>query len=190
MEIEIKGKKIDVGDSLTGHMKDNLTAGVTKYFANPVDGSVLLAKDMHEFRCDILVHVGKDIEVQGSAKAEDPYAAFDSALDRITKQLRRYKRRLRDHHKEKDPDAHLLAQHFVIAPEDEERPEESEDGQPAIVAEIATKIETLTVGEAVMRMDLADVPTLMFHNSAHGGLNVVYRRQDGNIGWIDPSLTK
>ena len=190
MEIEIKGKKIDVGNALTGHMRENLVTGVTKYFANPVDGSVLLAKDAHEFRCDILVHVGKDIEVQGRANAEDPYAAFDSALDRITKQLRRYKRRLRDHHKDKDPESHLLANQYVIAAEDEERHEEPQDGQPAIVAEIATKIETLTVGEAVMRMDLADIPTLMFHNSAHGRLNVVYRRNDGNIGWIDPSLTK
>ncbi len=189
MEIEIKGKKIDVGDSLTGHMRDNLSTGVTKYFANPVDGSVLLAKDAHEFRCDILVHVGKDIEVQGRANAEDPYAAFDGALDRITKQLRRYKRRLRDHHKDKDPSTHLLAQQYVIEPEDETH-EEPESGDPAIVAEIATKIETLTVSEAVMRMDLADVPTMMFRNSAHGGLNVVYRRDDGNIGWIDPSLTK
>ena len=190
MEIEIKGKKIDVGNALTGHMRENLLSGVTKYFANPVDGSVLLAKDAHLFRCDILVHVGKDIEVQGRAAADDAYAAFDSALERITKQLRRYKRRLRDHHKERNPAAHPLAQHYVIASEDDDHAEEPDGGQPAIVAEIATKIETLTVGEAVMRMDLADVPTLMFHNSAHGGLNVVYRREDGNIGWIDPSLTK
>jgi hypothetical protein len=126
--------------------------------------------------------------VQGRSNADDAYAAFDSALEHIAKQLRRYKRRLNDKHKGRAPEEAIPAQQYTLAPEsgEDELPEE---GQPAIIAELPTEIATLSVSEAVMRMDLADVPALMFKNRASGGLNVVYRRPDGNIGWIDPANT-
>ncbi len=188
MKLEIKGKKIDVGDSLRAHIEENLAARVSKYFNNAADATVSLSKLAHNFRADVTVHVGRDIEVQGRGEAGDSYAAFDLALDRIGKQLRRYKRRLRNHHTNKSEAEFLAAQQYVIEPEDEGLDVEPETDQPTIVAEMTTKIETLTVSEAVMRMNLADLPTIMFKNSAHGGLNVVYKRNDGHIGWIDPSL--
>ena len=115
------------------------------------------------------------------------YMAFDSALDRIAKRLRRYKRRLRDHRKAASEQTALLAQQYVLAAGSEDEEERiTENDQPVIVAEMTTPVDSLTVGEAVMRMDLANADALVFQNRAHGGLNVVYKRSDGNIGWIDP----
>lgn len=187
MEISVKGKNVDVGDSLRSHAEDNLNANVRKYFDKALDAGVIFSRQAHLFRADISVHAGRDILMQGSASADDAYAAFDNALARISKQLRRYKRRLRDH-KGRVSDEKTLAQYTIIAQEDENE-EAGEEAQPIIVAEMAHEIVTATVGEAVMRMDLADSPVMMFRNKAHGGLNVVYRRADGNVGWIDPSNT-
>ncbi len=141
------------------------------------------------FRVDISVHAGRGMLMQGRGDADEAYAAFDGALGRIAKRLRRYKRRLCNHHKARGAEETLAAQQYIIAAEseDEEVPEEA---QPAIIAEMAHEIATLTVGEAVMRMDLADAPVMMFRTRGHGGLNVIYRRDDGNVGWIDPSHTK
>ncbi len=185
MEISIKGKHVDVGVSLRSHAEDNLNANVKKYFDRALDATVIFSREARLFRADISVHVGRDMLMQGSASADDAYAAFDGALARIAKQLRRYKSRLRSH-KPRNPEDLTPAQYAIIAPEteDEAAPEE---GQPAIIAEMSHEIATLTVGEAVMRMDLANSPVMMFRNRAHGGLNLVYRRDDGNVGWIDPS---
>ncbi len=189
MDLAIKGKGLDVGEALRAHIEAELNGIVAKYFARALDATVAVSREAHRFRADITVHPLKSVVIQGHAAADDAYAAFDSALERIAKQLRRYKRRLNDHHKHRLSDETIPAQQYVIAPESDEE-ELPADGQPAIIAELATEIETLSVGEAVMRMDLADVPALMFRNRAHGAMNVVYRRRDGNIGWIDPANTR
>lgn len=185
MEILVKGKQMDVGESLRVHAEDNLNANVKKYFDRAMDATVIFSREAHLYRADISVHVGRDILMQGSAKADEVYAAFDNALSRIAKQLRRYKRRLRNH-KPRNAEELWSAQYSILAaePHGEVEPEEA---PPIIVAEMAHEIATLTVSEAVMRMDLADQPVMMFRNRAHGNLNLVYRRNDGNIGWIDPS---
>jgi hypothetical protein len=126
--------------------------------------------------------------VQGQASAVDAYAAGDAAIEHVAKRLRRYKRRLRDHHKERDKTEALTAQSYVLAPDADEA---DDDGmgtgdQPVVVAEMTTEILTLTVGEAVMRLDLGVQPALLFRHAGHGGLNLVYRRTDGHVGWIDP----
>jgi ribosomal subunit interface protein len=189
MDLSIRGKGVDVGEALRSHIEGELEEAVEKYFSRAHDAMVIVSKEAHRFRADITVHPMRGVVVQGRAAAVDAYAAFDSALERIAKQLRRYKRRLNDHHKTLPPEDAIPAQQYVIAAEsqDEELPGL---GQPAIIAELPTEIATLSVGEAVMRMDLADLPALMFQNRAHGGLNVVYRRPDGNIGWIDPTNTQ
>ncbi len=178
---------MDVGDALRGHATDHLSDAVTKYFARAIEASVTFTPEAHrKVRADISVHPGRGLVVQGGAEADDAYAAFDGALNRIAKQLRRYKRRLKNHHKSSDERDVLSAQQYVLAVEDHED-EAAEDASPAVIAEMQTEISNLTVSEAVMRLDLADAPVLMFINRAHGGLNVIYRRPDGNIGWIDPS---
>lgn len=186
MDIQINGKHLDVGEALSGHVRDNLAEGVAKYFERAIDGTVNFSREGNRFRADISVHPNRGMVVQGRSEADDAYAAFDAALERIVKQLRRYKRKLKDHHKERPADEFLPAQYTIFANEGQEE-EMPEDGQPAIVAELPHEISTLTVGEAVMRLDLADASAMMFRNRKHGGLNVVYRRPDGNIGWIDPS---
>ncbi len=186
MEISVKGKHVDVGDALRGHAENQLQNSVTKYFENALDSTVVISKEGHGFRADISVHAGRGMIMQGGADGNDAYGAFDGALGRIDKQLRRYKSRIRNHHHNGPSDDELvLAQYSILASEGED--ELPETGEPTIVAEMPHKIATLTVSEAVMRMDLAHTPAMMFRNRAHGGLNVVYRRDDGNIGWIDPS---
>ncbi|MBK8210219.1 MAG: ribosome-associated translation inhibitor RaiA [Rhodospirillales bacterium] len=190
MELSIKGRGLDVGGSLRAHVQEHLGNAVAKYFAKAHDAAVTVSRDGPLFRVDISVHPTRGMLVQGQGSADDAYAAFDAAFERISKQLRRYKRRLVDHrHRGGEQPETTPAQQYIIALESSEE-ELPADGQPAIIAELPTEIATLSVGEAVMRLDLADVPAMMFRNQANGVLNVVYRRPDGNIGWIDPANTR
>lgn len=184
MHITVTGKQVDVGGTLRDHVEDRIATGTEKYFGDPIEAQIVFSRDGHLHRVDCSVHVGAGIYIKSHASAEDAYVGFDAAADRVEKRLRRYKRRLRNHHKAA-PVEMVAAQSFVLAAEEESH-EEPEDAQPVIIAESTTNVPTVTVSEAVMRMDLANVPVLMFRNLAHGGLSVVYRREDGNIGWIDP----
>ena len=184
MQITVTGKQVDVGDALRGHVEDRITAGAEKYFGNPIDAQVVFSREGSLHRVDCSVHVGAGIHVEAHAAAEDAYASFDTAAERVEKRLRRYKRRLRNHHKSA-PVEMVEAPSYVLSSE-EEHEDQSDDVQSVIVAESTTDIPTVSVSEAVMRLDLTNVPVLMFRNSAHGGLSVVYRRDDGNFGWIDP----
>ena len=186
MDISIKGRSLDVGEALRGHVEDHLNNAVTKYFMQALDANVVFSREGRQVRADISVHPGpRGVVVHGGSQSKDPYAAFDGALERIAKQLRRYKRRLADHHKGHSKET-LPALQYVIKPDHEDE-EVAADAQPMIIAEMPEEIATLSVSEAVMRMDLADLPVVMFRNSASSRLNVVYYRGDGNIGWIDPS---
>lgn len=191
MQLSVKGRQLDIGDALRTHIEESLPVAVEKYFENPTDAHVALAKEGKQFRADVTVHVGKGIEVQGHAASEDAYAAFDIAAAHVAKRLRRYKRRLRDHHRGRSEQiSEIRAQQYVLEPESENIDEAPPSDQPVIIAETEMQIETLTVSEAVMRMDLSNEPALVFRNSANGGINVVYVRSDGNIGWIDPALNE
>ncbi|MEN3976482.1 ribosome-associated translation inhibitor RaiA [Emcibacter sp. SYSU 3D8] len=186
MEIQVNGKQIDIGDALREQVTDRIEERVSKYFDRAVDAHVTFSRDAHLIRVDCSVHAGHAIVMQSHASAAEPYAAFDQALDRIETRLRRYKRRLRNHHAAAKASAELVAAASYVLEAEEEGSEEPEDLQPLIIAETKMEIPTTTVGGAVMRLDLSDAPVMMFRNSAHGRLNVVYRRPDGNIGWIDP----
>ncbi len=190
MDISVKGKQVDVGDALRGHAESHLVDTVTKYFDNALDSNVVFSRDGNGFRADISVHAGRGMTMQGRASATDAYAAFDGALERIAKRLRRYKKRIRDHRKGDAAGDEMIAAQYAVIAADPDGETVSEDDHPAIIAEMAHEIATLTVGEAVMRLDLADSPALMFRNRAHDVLNVVYRRADGNVGWIDPYNSK
>ncbi len=186
MDISVKGKNLDVGEALRGHAEGHLNNTVGKYFGRAIDASVMFTRQGRQLRADISVHPGpRGMVMQGRSESDDPYAAFDGALERISKQLRRYKRRLTNHHKGHGEEP-LPALQYVIRPDHEDE-EVDVDAEPMIVAEMPDEIATLSVSEAVMRMDLADLPVIMFRDRASGRLNVVYHRADGNIGWIDPS---
>lgn len=188
MQLTVKGKQIDVGDALRTHVREKLSDSVKKYFPDPIEATVTFSREAgHLYRADIAIHVGRGILLQAQYEADDPYPAFDMASERVAKRMRRYKDRLRNHHDKMgaaaDGELELMARAYTLAA-GEDDPESGDE--PVIVAEMATPILTLTPGEAVMRMDLADLPALLFRNGSHGGLNMVYRRADGNIGWVDP----
>lgn len=190
MKVVVTGKQLDAGDALRIHVEQSLQSTIKKYFNQTIEAHVTFSREAHMFRADCSVQVGQGMSLQAQAEAGDIYAAFDNSAEKLEKRLRRYKRRLNNHHKEKNNHGETLeAASYVLAVE-EEGGEEPESLLPVIIAEMSMEIPEATVGEAVMRMDLADVSTLMFRNRAHGGLNVVYRRPDGNIGWIDPQGTK
>ncbi|MBI1776070.1 MAG: ribosome-associated translation inhibitor RaiA [Proteobacteria bacterium] len=190
MKLSVAGKQVEVGSALRHHIDAILPQAIEKYFGNPIETGVVLSRDGAGVRADISVHVGRGILVQSHHVASQAVPAFDGAAERLAKRLRRYKRRLRDHHRRPDAaNAELPARHYVLAADADApsgRPAEGAADLPAIVAEMATTIEQLSVSEAVMRLELAEMPALLFQNSAHGGLNMIYRRADGHIGWVDP----
>ena len=190
MQVTVTGKQMDVGESLRGHAEAATAAIADKYFGKAIEAHVVFCRERHLFVSDILLRAGRGLSIACHGSAADAYAAFDDAAARLEKQLRRYKRRLRNHHKYAKPEAEPeAATDYVLAAEPAEEPAAEADGQPLVIAEMRTAIPHLSVSEAVMRLDLADLPVLLFRNSAHDTLNLVYRRRDGNVGWIDPDLS-
>ncbi|MCA0941335.1 ribosome-associated translation inhibitor RaiA [Yangia mangrovi] len=188
MRYQITGKQIDIGDALQTHVKQELGTVFGKYSGRPTDASITFSKSAHEYVCEVTVHLSTGLTTSAKDKATEIYAAFDGCGEKIDKQLRRYKRRLKDHHKDRaEPvELHNAASYILAREEDSQDYAEPDTLQPIIVAEMETKIPSLTVGEAVMQMELAGAPVLVFRNEKKDGVNVVYRREDGNIGWIDP----
>lgn len=187
MRYQISGKQIDIGAALQTHVQDELGSAVSKYAERPTDATVVFSKSGHEHVCEATVHLSTGLTAQAKASAPDIYAAFDACCEKMEKQLRRYKRRLKDHHNQRAQPVELAgAASYILAADGQDAESEPETLQPIIVAEMETKIPSLSVGEAVMQMELAGSPVLVFRNEGKDGLNVVYRREDGNIGWIDP----
>lgn len=187
MRYQITGKQIDIGEALQEHVKTELGEVIGKYAERPTDATVVFSKSAHEHVCEATVHLSTGLTAQAKAHAVEIYASFDDCLDKMDKQLRRYKRRLKDHHqKRQDPVELTEGSSYILAANGQPEESEPETLQPIIVAEMQTSIPSLSVGEAVMQMELAGAPVLVFRNEAKNGVNVVYRREDGNIGWIDP----
>ncbi|MFD1342669.1 ribosome hibernation-promoting factor, HPF/YfiA family [Litorisediminicola beolgyonensis] len=189
MRYQITGKQIDVGAALQTHVQTELTEMLSKYAGRPTDATVTFSKSAHEYVCEAIVHLSTGLTATAKAHQTEIYAAFDACCEKMDKQLRRYKRRLKDHHKERTSPVELFgASSYILASAAEDAGEEAEPEtlQPIIVAEMQTSIPSLSVGEAVMQMELAGAPVLVFRNEKKDEVNVVYRRDDGNIGWIDP----
>ena len=189
MQYQITGKQIDIGEALQIHVRDNMDEVVGKYAGRPTDANIVFSKSGHEHVCEATVHLSTGLTAQAKAHANDIYAAFDGCAEKMEKQLRRYKRRLKDHHKDRLQPVELLdASTYILASTDGPDDSEPDTLQPMIIAEMETKIPSLSVGEAVMQMELAGAPVLVFRNDKQAsGVNIVYRRDDGNIGWIDPN---
>jgi ribosomal subunit interface protein len=194
MELSVHGKQIDVGDALRGHVSEKLEDLNQKYFNHAAFATVTFSREGHgkpRTRAHISIQIGKNIMVVADAIETDPYISFDSAAAKIGKQMRRYKRRLRDHHD------HVEKAEFESSPARKvvysaasEQDTEAEVENPIVMAEMQTDIMTLSVSDAVMRLDLSGQPALLFRNASNNEINMVYLREDGNIGWVDPSIKK
>ena len=187
MRYQISGKQIDIGESLQEFVQTELGEVLQKYAERPTDAQIVFSKDGHEFMCESTIHLSTGLSVNSKGKATGIYGAFEKSSERVEKQLRRYKRRLKDHANQRTtPIESFNAPSYIVAADDETDATGLQDNSPLIVAEMETKIKSLSVSEAVMQMELADEPVLVFKNEKGDGLNIVYRRNDGNIGWIDP----
>lgn len=193
MELQVHGKQMDVGSALREHVEGRLIDVNEKYFNHTTYATVTFSREGHghpQTRAHISIQLGKNLLVVADAVEKDPYVAFDTASEKAAKQIRRYKRKIRDHHEreEQSPEVEIMkARKYILAaaPEQDDAPEAS-DSEPAIIAEMNKDVMTLSVSDAVMHMDLTDEQAFVFRNRSNGNINVIYRRSDGNIGWIDP----
>lgn len=190
MDIQVSGKNLELGDALQAHVADRLAEGVEKYFGRGADAAVTFTKERHVVECEMTAHLYSGVFLAAHGEGGDAYAAFETALDKLEKRVRRYKRRLKRHHVNGEaPLPAEAAAYYTLAPLPDETDLDPEGAEPTpvVVAEKQTAVREMTVGDAVMQLDLAESPAIVFKNAAHGRLNVVYRRRDGHIGWIDPA---
>lgn len=186
MQLTVQGKQIDLGDALRVHVEEKIEDLNEKFFNHATHATVTFSREGHGHglvRCHISISIGKNINVMADGVEGDPYLAFDTAIAKAASQLRRYKNRLRDTHErmERAVEESTMARDLTLGEDADEGNEE----HPPVIAELTTEIQTLSVSEAVMLMDLAGQPAMLFRNASHNGLNMVYRRKDGNIGWVD-----
>jgi len=187
MRYQISGKQIDIGEALTTHVQSEMGDMLAKYSGRPTEAQVVFSKSGHEYVCESVIHLSTGLNAQAKGHSTEIYAAFDASCEKMDKQLRRYKRRLKDHHKERSQPVELSgAGSYILAATEESEEATPESDAPVIIAETESQIPSISVGEAVMQMELANSPVIVFRNEKHSRINVVYRRDDGNIGWIDP----
>jgi len=197
MQVQVTGKHIDVGEALRTRISDDLLSSIGKYFERGGDADVVLSRDGHGYRIDCVVSLASGQRLQSHGLGMDAHGAFGQAMAKIETRIRRYKRRLKSHSIAAEAKAAEVAASYVLrAPEDDADLYDWGDesgGKPLaamVIAESQEQLKTMTVSMAVMDLDLTEQPAIVFRNAAHGGLSVVYRRPDGNIGWIDPQRTK
>lgn len=192
MQVQIAGKQIEIGAALQERIAYGLEARVSKYFNRTGEAFVTVSKPGWAFNVDCSIHLPSGVTLQAHGEGDDGYQAFEMALDKIEKRVRRYKNRLRNH-RANDGAAAEIVQERIILPSEEPADDangadiDSSAGEsPVIVAESDTRIQAMTVSMAVMQLELTDSPAVLFRNAAHGRLNMVYKRHDGNVGWVDP----
>lgn len=188
MDIRVSGHQVETGEALQVHAQERLAAIVEKYFPRALSSSITFNRaPAAAFRCDIVTHVMQGLVLKGAGIAQDAHIALDQAAEKIDKQMRRYKRRIKDRH---DESAHALrteeAAYTVFAEPDEEAEEILVDA-PVVIAETRVDVPEATVSDAVMMLDLRNTNALLFKNAGTGRHNMVYRRGDGSIGWVEPT---
>jgi ribosomal subunit interface protein len=198
MQIQVTGKHVDVGAALRSRVSDEVSSSIGKYFDSRGGGAadVVVSREGHAFKVDCAVTLASGQQLTTQGVGGDAHLAFDVAMLKMQKRIRRYKNRLTDHHPQALARQAETAAYYVLQPLDDGADEEDFDPhtahfpEPMVIAETETKIDVMTVSMAVMELDLSESQTIVFRNAAHGGLSVVYRRPDGNVGWIDPERTK
>ncbi len=187
MTIQVTGKNLDVGEALRGYVQDRVVHTVEKYVGRPPTGHVRIEKEHGEFRTNCTIHLWQGMSFEAHGTAPDAYKSADLACERLEKRVRRYTRKVKRHSGGHMPRKETPAASYVLQSPPEGQ-EESDEDNPIIVAEAETVVHEMAVSDAVMQMDLSDRPFVVFRNASHGEINVVYRRDDGNIGWIDAAV--
>ncbi|MCB1383703.1 MAG: ribosome-associated translation inhibitor RaiA [Notoacmeibacter sp.] len=186
MTLRISGKQMEIGDAFRIRIEDRIGEAVEKYFDGGFSGHVTVEKSGSRFDADCALHIDTGLVLQSTGRALDPQGAFEEAAEKLEKRLRRYKRRLKSHHRDAS-DQDMDIAYRIMAPVADEDEEVPEDYAPTIVAESTVSLAPMSVASAVIELDTKDSPVFVFRNSANDHVNIVYRRADGNIGWIDPS---
>lgn len=199
MQVSVSGKHVEVGDALRSRVSDEISTSIGKYFERGGGADVVISREGHSFKVDCAVTLASGAYLQSHGLGGDAHAAFAAALQKIESRMRRYSRRLKDHHLQALAKQAETASYFVLqAPVDDED-EDLDDGldgravngdEPVVIAETERVVRTMTVSMAVLELDVSGSQTIVFRNVAHGGISVVYRRPDGNIGWIDPERAR
>jgi ribosomal subunit interface protein len=193
MQVQVTGKHVDVGEALRSRVADEISTRIEKYFDRGGGADVVVYREGNSFKVDCAVILANGQQLTTTGLGGDAHVAFDSALEKMERRVRRYSKRLKDHHQQAQAKQAETAAYFVLAASELE--EEEDEGaltypEPVVIAETEKSIRTMTVAMAVMELDLSESQTIVFRNAGHGGLSVVYRRPDGNIGWIDPERSK
>lgn len=191
MSVRVSGKHMEIGDAFRSRIEDAIEGAIGKYFDGGFSSQVTVEKAGSRFTSDCKVHLDTGIVLQATGEAQEPQTSFEISAERIEKRLRRYKRRLKDHHNGSGNGHESFPEvaYRVMSSGPDEEVEIPLDYAPAVVAESSKQLRTMTVASAVMALDLTDDPVMIFKNAANNALNVVYRRNDGNIGWIDAAST-
>ena len=187
MSLRISGKHMDIGDAFRSRIESRIGDAVEKYFDGGFSGHVTVEKSGPRFSADCVIFLDSGMDLQAAGEAYDPQAAFEAASDRIEKRLRRYKRRLKSYDAVANANLKEDMAYRVMAPVADEDEEVPEDFAPAVVAESTLSLRTMSVANAIIELDTKDSPVFVFRNAGNNQVNIVYRRGDGNIGWIDPS---
>jgi len=190
MEIRVSGHQVDTGDALRAHVEERLQGIASKYFSRSLSAQVTFGKGPHDngFCCDIVAHVMQGVILKGSGQAMDAHPAFDVAADRIETQLRRYMRRLKDRHGNGSAAVNGVEYDagYTVFEATRDSEEVGDSDNPVIIAETRVDVPEASVSDAVMMLDLRNTTALLFRNSGTGAYNMVYRRDDGTIGWVEP----
>lgn len=187
MSLRISGKHMEIGDAFRARIEDRIGEVVDKYFDGGFSGRITVEKSGSRYSADCMIHLDTGMSLQAAGEAQEPTLAFDAAAERVEKRLRRYKRRLKSH---PVGGAQTDIAYTVMAPVADGEDEVPEDYAPAVVAESTVALRTMSVASAVIELDMKDSPVFVFRNAGSDQVNVVYRRSDGNIGWIDPSSAR
>jgi ribosomal subunit interface protein len=189
MSVRVSGKHMEIGESFRTRIEDHVTGAVRKYYDGGFSSQVIVEKSGSRFQADCKIHLDTGVVLHATGEAQEPQPAFDAAAERVEKRLRRYKRRLKDHYANAQQNQAQL--HYAVVDSSGDDAEEvPEDYSPAIIAESTKQLVTMSVADAVMALDMTDDRILMFRNAGNDALNVVYRRNDGNIGWVDAGGVK
>ena len=189
MGLRVSGKNFSIGEALREHILDRVNTSSARYFGGVITGHIVVDHEGSGYRTDCTLHLTSGTTLHSEGRAQEPYASFEQAAERLEGRLRRYKRRLKDHHagstQNHVPHAagETIADYVLQGPEDED---EGTDFHPVVVAERTSALKTFSVAEAVMELDFTGAPVQVFRNAGNRRVNIVYRRPDGNVGWIDP----